>query len=152
MEYILRMKVDNEFYTDYIDKFDEESVKNYYRHFTKDEQIKRYTENMIFWIERIPRQTTYKVIDRNCSFTEKMTNEDYIRLEISTDKFRTLVERIKGADFEKEVINNIYLKFPEYVNICNPLKEIAIKHKIIESIKNKKRLTVIALYFIMSMS
>ena len=58
MEYILRMKVDNEFYTDYIDKFGEESVKNYYRHFIKDEKIKRYTENMIFWIERISRQTT----------------------------------------------------------------------------------------------
>ena len=68
-----------------------------------------------------------------------MTNEDYIRLEISTDKLRSLVEKIKGTDFEKEVINNIYLKFPEYINICNPLKEIAIKHKIIESIKNESK-------------
>ena len=37
-----------------------------------------------------------------------MTNEDYIRLEILTDKLRTLVERIKGTDSEKEVINNIF--------------------------------------------
>jgi hypothetical protein len=56
MEYILRIKVDNEFYNNYIDRFGKESVKDYYRYFTKDEQIKRYTENMIFWIERIPRQ------------------------------------------------------------------------------------------------
>jgi hypothetical protein len=60
-----------------------------------------------------------------------MTFEDNIRLEISTDKLRRLVEKIKETDFEKEVINNIYLKFPEYVNICKPLKEIAIKYQLI---------------------
>jgi hypothetical protein len=52
---------------------------------------------------------------------------------MSTDKLRLLVEKIKGTDFEEEVINNIYLKFPEYVNICKPLKDLAIKHKIIKS-------------------
>ena len=65
-----------------------------------------------------------------------MTNEDYIRLEIASDKLRTLVEEIKEKDFEKEVINNIYLKFPEYVNICKPFKDLALQHKII---KSKKR-------------
>ncbi len=60
---------------------------------------------------------------------------NFIRLEMSTDKLRILIERIKGTDFEKEVINNIYLKFPEYVKVCRPLKELAIKHKIIKSNK-----------------
>ena len=78
MDYILRLKVDNEFYNDYIDRFGKESVENYYKYFTKEEQIKRYTDNMIFWIERI-----------------------------------------KGTNFEKEVINYIYLKFPEYVSLLD---------------------------------
>jgi hypothetical protein len=127
MDYILRLKVDNEFYNDYIEIFGKESVENYYKYFTKEEQIKRYTDNMIFWIERIPKQPKNK---------NEITNELFIRLEMSTDKL-TLVERIKGTDFEKEVINNIYLKFPEYVKVCRPLKELAIKHKIV---KSKKRI------------
>jgi hypothetical protein len=128
MDYILRLKVDNEFYNDYIDRFGKESVENYYKYFTNEEQIKRYTDNMIFWMERIPKQPKNK---------KEIINELFIRLEISTDKLRTLVERIKGTDFEKEVINNIYLKLPEYVNIFRPLRELALKHEII---KSKKRL------------
>jgi hypothetical protein len=130
MDYILRFKVDDEFYNDYIDKFGKESVENYYKYFTNEEQIKRYTDNIIFWIERIPKQTTYRVVDRNITFTEEMDNEDYIRLEMSTDKLRTLVEKIKGTDFEKDVINNIYLKFPEYVSLCRPLRELALRNEI----------------------
>jgi hypothetical protein len=50
-------------------------------------------------MERIPKQPHNK---------NEITNELFIRLEMSTDKLRTLVERIEGTDFEKEVINNIY--------------------------------------------
>jgi hypothetical protein len=53
MDYIIRLKVDNEFYNDYIDKFGKKSVENYYKYFTNEEQIKRYTDNIIFWIEKI---------------------------------------------------------------------------------------------------
>jgi hypothetical protein len=38
---ILTLKVDNEFYNDYIKIFYKESVENYYKYFTKEEQIKR---------------------------------------------------------------------------------------------------------------
>ena len=41
MDYILRLKVDNEFYNDYIERFGKESVENYYKYFTKEEQIKK---------------------------------------------------------------------------------------------------------------
>jgi len=69
MDNILRLKADDEFYNDYIDRFGKESVENYYKYFKKQEQIKRYTDNIIFWIERIPKQT-YRVVDRNITFTE----------------------------------------------------------------------------------
>jgi hypothetical protein len=45
---ILTLKVDNEFYNDYIKIFYKESVENYYKYFTKEEQIKR-----------IPKQRNY---------------------------------------------------------------------------------------------
>jgi hypothetical protein len=67
----LSLKIDNE--------FGEESVKNYYKHFTKEEQIKRYTDNIIFWIERIPKKYSYN------------NEEDHIRWEIATNKLKTLI-------------------------------------------------------------
>lgn len=84
MDYILRLKVDDEFYNDYIDRFGKESVENYYKYFSKEEQIKRYTDNMIFWMERIPKHPKNK---------KEITNELFIRLEMSTDKLRSLVEK-----------------------------------------------------------
>jgi hypothetical protein len=44
---ILRLKVDNEFYNDYIEIFYKESVENYYKYFTKEQ------------IKRIPKQRNY---------------------------------------------------------------------------------------------
>ncbi len=49
---------------------------------------------------------------------------------MSTDKLRTLVEKIKGTEFEKDVIKNVYKRFPEYVLVCRPLRELALRYKI----------------------
>jgi hypothetical protein len=79
-------------------------------------------------MERIPKQPQNK---------NGITNELFIRLEMSTDKLRSLVEKIKGTDFEKEVINNIYFKFPEYVNICKPTSPPLTYYALILSLMKK---------------
>ena len=153
-EYI-RLKIDNEFYKEYIKKFGVESVKNYFKHFTY-QQVKRFTENIIYWIERIPKQIEniqkasdlivsmkeFKSNDLNfnqvkgdnktkmLNFSTKDDTETYVRWEISTGKLRTLIERIKNTEFEKEVISNVYKKYPEYVSICRSLRELALMNSI----------------------
>jgi hypothetical protein len=102
----IRLKIDNEFYEEYIKKFGKESVKNYYKHFTYHQQIKRYEENIIFCIERIPKQTEEikKASDlivsmkggnktKTLSFSSKDDTETYARWEISTGKLRTLIKK-----------------------------------------------------------
>ena len=62
--------------------------------------------------------------------TKKDCPEMNARWVVSTSRLDTLLKRMKDCDFEKEVIKNVYSKFPDYVKKYKPLKEIVFKYNI----------------------
>src|SRR5437868_2144358 len=107
MEADIYVEVEREIRKEYVQKFGEESLKNYYRSFTRDEQIERYAENLIFWLERMGE------IDLE-GFGSKVFAKRYIASNATTSLI-TKMERTLPSDMIKDIIENIWTKTPELI-------------------------------------
>jgi hypothetical protein len=110
--------IEKEFHKQYIERFGKEALENYFSYYTDDEQIERYTNNLLFWLERIPKITfksNYRFNTETFSFDYFYENEkkivieselkDIIKWNITTSKIIFLLDKLEdiGKNYVIEI-------------------------------------------------
>ncbi len=125
MEADIYVEVEREIRKEYVRKFGEESLENYYRCFTRDEQIERYAENLIFWLERMDK------ID-----LEDFGSKDFAKSHIASNATSSLITKMEStlpSDMIKDIIGKIWTKTPELIGKSLVLPLLAHKYGIFKS-------------------
>jgi hypothetical protein len=176
--------IEKESQKQYIERFRKEALQNYYSYYTDEQQIERYTNNFLFWLERIPKNT-YKYYSKFNYETKNFDyfnennkkiifeaegscarNEDNKKWKIATSKIIFLIDRMEeiGTNYImvedrctkgclenrtakklssvknvkkittnknyiiKNVINNLYKEYLDFMNEFKPLKKLVEKY------------------------
>jgi len=122
MEVNIYVDVEREIRKEYVQRFGEESLEYYYRYFTRDEQIERYAENLIFWLERMDK------ID----LTE-FGSKDFAKSYIVSNATCSLIKKMEStlpSDIVKEVIEKIWTRTPELIGKSLVLPVLAYQYGI----------------------
>jgi len=122
MDVDIYVEVEREIRKEYVRKFGEESQENSYRCFTRDEQIERYAENLIFWLERMDE------ID-----LEDFGSKGFTKSQIASNATCSLITKMEStlpSDMIKDIIGKIWTKTPELIRKSLVLPLLAHKYGI----------------------